>query len=60
MSAVKEYLDAQLRDTLQKATGLTVLSIAVKGEPASVDVAFDLGGPGSEALFWQAVKEAHD
>lgn len=58
MSAVKDFLFAQLADTVAKATGLELKSIDIQEH--RLELTLDLSGPGADQPFWKAVKEAHE
>lgn len=58
MSAVREYLEVQIREAAQKSLGLPVQSVQLDGETLTLKLV--LNGQSEEQPFWRAVKEAYD
>lgn len=58
MSAVKDYLQQQMADSLSKSLGLPLQSVQLDGETLTLKLA--LNGQSEEQPFWRAVKEAYD
>jgi len=55
-TSIQQYLKAQIVETVGKALGVPVESMSVTDGVLVINV--PLNGPGSDALFWKAVREA--
>ena len=56
MSAVQQYLRAQISEALHKSLGLPVEFVEIRGDEMQITI--PLNGPGSDSPFWAAVREA--